>query len=93
MRKTLMISAIALGIAAAPAFADDDRMKCGPAPRDSWISVQDARDRVAALGYEVRYVEVDDGCYEVKVRGRDGRKLEVYVHPVTGEIVQVEDDD
>jgi hypothetical protein len=35
---------------------------------------------------------VDDGCYEVKGM-RDGRRVEATFHPVSGELLKIENDD
>lgn len=90
--KTTLLAAMLVSITAVSAAqADDDH--CPRVPVDRWMSEQQIRERATGLGLEVRKIEVDDGCYEVKARNRDGRKLEVRFHPETGEQVSVEDDD
>lgn len=53
--------------------------------------VQDAAGVRAALqqsGYaEIRDIEQDDGLWEAKVRGTDGRWHEVHVDPATGQVL------
>lgn len=39
------------------------------------------------MGYEVREVERDDGCYEVEATDVNGLNVEFHMHPVTGEII------
>lgn len=45
-------------------------------------------------GYgEIHEIEREHGRYEVKGLGQDGRKVELYVDPKTGEILRQEKDD
>ncbi|WP_439817218.1 PepSY domain-containing protein [Zavarzinia sp. CC-PAN008] len=96
MKILLGTAAIALGLAATtlPALADDDR-HCGRVDRAQWLSLPDVAARVAAMGYDARKIEADDGCWEVKARASDGARVELHLHPVTAEIVKrdVDDDD
>ena len=92
MTKTLLVAMFASVAAVFGAQAADDP-RCGNVPIDRWMSEQQIRERASGLGFEVREVEVDDGCYEVEARDRDGRWLEVRFHPQTGEQVSIDDDD
>lgn len=87
----LVLTTALLGTFAVPAFADDDD-RCGRTSRAEWMSAADAATRVTGLGYDVREVEEDDGCWEIEAR-EDGRKLEIKLHPVTGEVVKRDYDD
>jgi hypothetical protein len=40
------------------------------------------------MGYEVRKVDEEDGCWEVKGT-KEGKRVEAYFDPVTGEVVKV----
>jgi len=42
--------------------------------------------KVTAMGYEVRKVQEEDGCWEVKGT-KDGKRVEAYFDPVTAELV------
>jgi hypothetical protein len=89
--KTPILTAMLVSVATVSGAHADTH--CPRVPVDRWMSEQQIRERATALGLEVRKVKIDDGCYEVKARNRDGRKLEVRFHPETGEQVSVEDDD
>lgn len=91
MKKTLFAVLLVSAAAVSTAQADDDQ-RCGNVPIDRWMSEQQIRERASALGLTVREVEIDDGCYDVKARDREGRRLEVRFHPQTGEQVSVDDD-
>jgi hypothetical protein len=68
----------------APAFADRaDRNECPGGPRDKWAGVDAAAAKAESLGYAVRKVEIDDGCYEVNGTDKNGAKIELNIDPVT----------
>jgi hypothetical protein len=76
------------------AHADDnDRRRCGNVPIADWMSEGDLRNRITPLGIEVREIDIDDGCYEVEARNKDGRKVEIHFNPQTGEQVWIDGDD
>jgi len=78
---------------ASAAHADDDRHRCGNVPIADWMSEADLRNRIAPLGLEIRDIDIDDGCYEVEARNKDGQKVEIKFHPQTGDQVAVDGDD
>ncbi len=86
MRKTFaLIIALACTTAVSAANAAD---KCAYQPRERWIAIDEAVRKAEALGYEVREVEADDGCWEVEGYDRNGAKIKLYLDPVTGEAVK-----
>jgi hypothetical protein len=89
------LAAITVGVAAAavPAMASDRDARCGDAPKADWLSVAAIAEKATALGYVVRGVEADDGCWEVEARGKDGAELELHFHPVTAQLVHTDRDD
>lgn len=58
---------------------------CDSGPKAEWKSKDEVTKNLTAQGYDVRKVEVEDGCYEAYVM-KDGQKLEVFVNPKTGTI-------
>lgn len=54
----------------------------------SGLASSEILQRVEQAGFsDVRDLEFDDGLWEVKARDRDGRRVELLVDPVTGEII------
>lgn len=86
MQKLAMIL---VGIAAAtltqPASAAD---LCKAGPKDGWMKPDAAQERLRQLGYSDFTLHVEDGCYEAKSVDAQKNKVEVYLHPVTGEVVK-----
>ena len=62
-------------------------------PRSKWMSMDEARASVTNMGFKVRKVEVDDGCYEAYAIDDKGRRVEIYINPVTAAIVKMKQDD
>lgn len=94
MRKFLTLPALALVLATAAggAYASSERVRVD-APRDQWLSVAQIAEMYTAQGYDVRSVEAEKGSYEIKAVGKDGRRVEIYAHPVTGKLLKQEIDD
>jgi hypothetical protein len=71
---------------ATPVVAQD---KCPTVPRDQWMSIEVLKQKVQALGYDVRRARVDDGCHKVYITDKaSGGEVEAYYNPATGELVQ-----
>jgi len=86
MIRSLPIIAIfvSLGVAA-PAFAADVCKPIdGPAKPESEI-----RAMLEGQGYQIRKIATEDGCVEMKGTDKDGKRVEIYINPVSGEIVKV----
>ncbi len=67
------------------AFAKE---RCAYHPRDKWMPIDRAVSKAESLGYEVRNVEADDGCWEVEGYDRNGGKVKLYLDPVSGEVIK-----
>ncbi len=90
MKTPLIIATLIATFAPASAFATDD---CPSVPRDQWLSVAAITAKAEKLGYKVRKVEVDDGCLEAYATDKAGKRVEIYFHPGTGNVVKVKADD
>ena len=93
MRKLFTITALTLTLASAgAAFASSDDARTN-APRDQWMSVAQITEKFTSQGYKVRQVKVEKGKYEIYAIDKDGKRVEAYVHPVTGDVLKQETDD
>jgi len=92
MRKLLIsaaVAAAALTIAGAAAAAP----ACTTAPKAKWLTEAQMKAKIAALGYtKVKVFQVSGSCYEIYAFTKAGKKAEVYFNPVTGAIVQNNED-
>lgn len=82
----LLLSGLAVSV---PAMADEH---C-KAPRDQWQSEEALRAAVADRGWEIRTLEIDDGCYEIEGQDQQGRRVEASFNPQTLEMVEMELED
>ena len=94
--------ALAAGIAGSAIASDDDDYREGlrygvvdqSEVSGSALSMEEILARLKAQGYgEVYEIERERGLYEVKARGQDGLRVEIYVDPRTGDILRREHDD
>jgi hypothetical protein len=87
MRNILPFATIVLVLAAAAPALAKGNSACGDAPRAQWLSEEAIKAKGVELGYEVRRVKVEDGCYELYALDKNKAKVEVYLNPVTGALV------
>jgi hypothetical protein len=96
MRKIAVATAFAaaaLGLGfGTGAMATDDNAKRLNVPAAEWKSAAEIKDQLVSAGYRVREIETDDGAYEVDVVDKDGVRMELHVHPATGELLRGYDD-
>ena len=72
------------------ALADNDDLKCTEAQESSWMSQDATKDLLLKQGFkEVREIDVTDGhCYEVYAVDAKGEKVELYLDPTSGDVVE-----
>ncbi len=89
MGKIITYTVAGLMIAATfPAYASAEGVSCGPRADGPQLSVQDITDKAQALGYDVRKVQLEDGCFEIYAIDNNGARLEIYMDPVTGKVTK-----
>lgn len=85
-RAFFAAAAAAAMLSAEASFAAD---LCQGGPRDQWLSEAEIAERMSALGHIDYVLSVEDGCIEV-ILSDGGSHVEIYMEPVTGEIVKTE---
>ena len=88
MRHILKILGFVAVFGAASSALASETGRCGDAARDKWLPEAAIKVKMSGLGYDVRKIEAENGCYEVKGIDKNGAKVELYVHPVTGEVIK-----
>jgi hypothetical protein len=78
-----------LATAAASASATD---LCQAGPKGAWIKPDAVRRHVVAMGYKDFTLGIEDGCYEAKAIDQDHKRSEIYIDPMTGEVVKIKKD-
>lgn len=72
-----------------PAAAQSGGDYCPKVPREQMIPIETVQQKVKEMGYEVRRVRFDDGCYKVYITEKTtGGEVEAYYNPANGELVR-----
>jgi len=63
--------------------------QCTNEPASKWIPEAEMKNRIAAMGHSIEiFKKVRGNCYEIYGRNKEGRRIEIYFNPVTGDIVK-----
>ena len=82
----LVVFAASMGLSATPAMAGP---KCTDAPQSQWQAAPQVLAQAMQEVPKLKLFKVTDGnCYEIYGWGKNQEKLEIYYHPVTGEVVK-----
>jgi hypothetical protein len=87
MTKLMTTLALVALIPAGAALASDDDCFV---PREQWQSREAVMKLAQDNGWTIREFKVDDGCYEIEGRDREGRKIEVELDPGTLAVIKME---
>jgi Peptidase propeptide and YPEB domain. len=98
MRATTLIATLALtgGIIGAgamfvPAFAQNAATTTTTTTPANWMTMEQVQTRLESTGYrDFEKIERDSNKYEVKATDAQGRRVELDVDPVTGDILKTE---
>lgn len=85
-RHTLIAIVMGTGLYAGAAFADDD---CR-APMSSWKPREAVEAEALSMGWQVRRVRTDDGCYQVYARDSHGNDIVAKFDPATLNVRTIE---
>lgn len=62
---------------------------CTTKPSGQWLPEAEMKAKIGASGYVIDVFKKTKGnCYEIYGRTEDGRRVEVYYHPITGAVVK-----
>lgn len=59
------------------------RMSCDSGDQSTWKTQEELKESVIQLGWKVRKVKIDGGCYELYGTTPEGQRVEAYFDPVT----------
>lgn len=62
-------------------------------PMSQWQPRENVAALAATLGWNVRRIKIDDGCFEVIGRDKDGHRIEVKLNPATLAVIEFEYED
>lgn len=65
------------------------KVDCTSEPKDKWKDAKAFEQSLKDEGYKINKFKITEGnCYEIYGRNKDGKKIEIYFNPVTGEKVK-----
>ncbi len=65
--------------------------KCTDEPKEKWLKAEDMEKKFMSMGYkdDIKKLHVSKGnCWEIYGHDKDGKKVEIYFHPITAEIME-----
>ena len=75
---------------AAPTMAHSSGMyQCEPIAAEAWLTEAELTELMVAEGWTVNRMKKDGGCWEVYGNMPDGKRVEAYFHPETGEVLLI----
>ena len=78
---------LTLSLLSSAAFAG---ASCPKYPKADWMSQDQARAKIEAMGYKIDKFKVDGNCYEIYGLNKEGKKAEVYFDVKTLKVVKAE---
>ncbi|MGB5558574.1 MAG: PepSY domain-containing protein [Paracoccaceae bacterium] len=63
--------------------------QCDPVAAENWLSEAQLAETITAQGWTVNRMKQDGGCWEVYGTMPDGKRVEAYFHPETGEVLLI----
>ncbi|MDF2181057.1 PepSY domain-containing protein [Neptuniibacter sp. CAU 1671] len=88
--KSLMIATVMM-TAAGTALAGP---KCTDGDKTNWIPEDTMQQQILDQGYSIKKFKVTSGgCYEIYGYDQEQRRVEIYFHPETGEVVKAKMED
>jgi hypothetical protein len=77
---TALLATVLFSISSHARSANTDNVK--------WLSIPEVHARLESAGYRnIEKIERESGSYEVKATDQAGRRIKLYVHPKTGEVI------
>ena len=94
MKKTMiaLLAVTPFALLALPAAAEENETACTTEPAVRWMSQDAARAKAADMGYDVRDIKIEHGCFEIHAL-KGGARVQMAMNPVDGAIVAFEGED
>ena len=89
-RKTLLTSAAIGMLLATSAWAGNPSGPCTTEPKDKWMKIEDIEAFVVKHGYVVLKSKIKDSCVELYAKDAKGQKVEFFIDPATGFVVEAD---
>ena len=88
MRKIVALTTAAAILGTASfAYAGSLGRPCTSAPEAQWLSMDALQQKVEEAGFNVQKAKLKNACAEFYVTAKPGNRLELFVDPATGTII------
>jgi hypothetical protein len=91
-KSAAAILTLGLLLPAAGAAASEEEVVCTDQPKDKWASADAVSEMLARVIDKEYVLGIDKGCYEAEVIVNEATEIDVYIDPVTMEIVKIRTD-
>ncbi|MCO5143008.1 MAG: PepSY domain-containing protein [Oligoflexia bacterium] len=82
----MIVTTIVAGLISSHAFAGPD---CTTEPKEKWQDQKAFQENLKKEGYKIKKFKVTKGnCYEIYGWNKEGKKVEIYFNPISGEHVK-----
>lgn len=82
----VLVAILSLAFFSSGAFAGP---KCNPGPQDKWLTETEMKAKAIAMGYSINVFKKTSGnCYEIYGKDAQGKRVEVYFNPITGDPIK-----
>jgi hypothetical protein len=88
--KKYLIAAAALATLSGNVYAESFGQPCTAAPQAKWMTLDAIKQNVVDHGYTVAKAKMKGTCAEVYARDTDGKRIEFFIDPETGNPVGTE---
>ncbi len=86
--RQLKWTGLCLSLCLALPFSALAKKECTKEPKDKWMKQEDLEKRLIAEGYKIKKFKQPGTCYEIYGTNKEGKKVEIYFDPVTGQPVK-----
>lgn len=87
MKPVTLFCAALIALGAAGLAGAQHAERCEAIPKEQWKSQAEFERKLTDMGWKIRRVKIENGCYEVYGTDERGGKVEVFFHPKTLERV------
>lgn len=88
--KRMIIATVVLATISGSAMAESFGKPCTSEPKSKWMTLEAIEKIVKDHGYEVGKAKMKDTCAEIYARDTDGKRIEFFIDPATGNPVGTE---
>jgi hypothetical protein len=82
--KTFLIATALVAGFASQAAAESYGKPCTSEPKEKWMTLEAIEKIVKDHGYDVAKSKMKGSCAEIYARDKDGKRIEYFIDPVTG---------